>query len=139
MPQKKPSSDSSPPAALGIVDMIINTIESSYRDISAIISARIDLAKLDLAEIIASVLASAVIGLIGLIGLAYLMVALALFLGEVLGKPSLGFFIMGMILSGLAVYLAKVSPDLLKNFFWRLVFTKLDELERQRSNTNAGT
>lgn len=119
--------------------MILDTIESSYRDLSVIISAKIDLAKLDLAEIIASVLASLVIGLIGLIGGAYLLVALALFLGELLGRPSIGFLVMGMILSLVAVYLARVSPELLKNFFWRLVFAKLDELERQRSTPDANS
>lgn len=119
--------------------MILDTIESSYRDLSVIISAKIDLAKLDLAEIIASVLASLVIGLIGLIGGAYLLVALALFLGELFGRPSIGFLVMGMILSLVAVYLARVSPELLKNFFWRLVFAKLDELERQRSTPDANS
>ncbi|GEM_PF-1688887 len=128
--KKQPSSHTTRPSRL--TDIIADTIESSYRDISAIISAKIELTKLDIAEMVAGVAAWLIIAVLALIGVAYFMIAAALLLGEMLGKPSLGFLAMGMLMSVIAVYFAKVSPNTLKNFFWKLVFAKLVELEQQK-------
>lgn len=115
-----------------LTDIIAETIENSYRDISAIISAKIELTKLDIAEMIASVAAWLFVACLVLVGMAYFMIAAALLLGEMLGKTSLGFLAMGMLMSAIAVCFAKLSPNMLKNFFWRLVFAKLVELEQQK-------
>lgn len=115
-----------------LTDVIADAIESSYRDISAIVSAKIDLAKLDLAEIIAGLAASLVVVLIATVSVACLMIAVALLIGEWLGKPSLGFLTLGIVIGLIAVYFAKASPNALKNFFWKLIFAKLDELERRK-------
>ncbi len=128
--KEQPSSHTTRPSRL--TDTIADAIESSYRDISAIISAKIELAKLDVAEIIASVAASLLIAAVALIGVAYFMIAAALLLGEMFGKPSFGFLAMGMLMSVIAVYFAKFSPSTLKNFFWKIVFAKLSELEQQK-------
>ncbi|PIO46924.1 MAG: hypothetical protein CMR00_12995 [[Chlorobium] sp. 445] len=128
--RKRPPAQSTRPPRL--TDVIADAIESSYRDISAIISAKIDLAKLDLAEIIAGVAASLLVAIIALISTAYLMIAVALLIGEWLGKPSLGFLTLGILTGLIAVYFVKVSPNTLKNFFWKLISEKLDELEQQR-------
>ena len=81
----------------GIQQMLDESATSTYKDIVAIIEAKIELLKIEMTETLALVGASVVLGVILVIGTGYFITTLALLAGELLGYPFLGYLLVSFI------------------------------------------
>lgn len=112
-------------AQKSVPQLIEDTLRETYEDTIEIVSAKIAMAKLDIADMIAAAAAALVTAIIGFIGLVYLFIAAAIYLGELLGRASAGYLVMGTVVLLIAAFFAKVKPDLLKNLFRGVLDEKL--------------
>lgn len=95
----------------------------SLDDVSDLISAKLELAKLDALELFSSLAASLAVALLWIAGASCLFIALALYLGELFGQRSLGFLAIGVVILAAVSFLNWLQPDWLRKaflaLFWR--------------------
>ncbi|NMW19138.1 MAG: phage holin family protein [Chlorobiaceae bacterium] len=99
----------------GIHKILDESITSTYEDVIKIVEAKIELVKIELTEKISVVSAMVILGVILIIGIAYLITTFALLTGELLGHPFLGYLLVSLIFISCFVFFTKFKPSLLKN------------------------
>ncbi len=70
--------------------------------------------------------AMVILGVILIIGIAYLITTFALLTGELLGHTFLGYFIVSLIFLSSFVFLTKLKPYLLKNLLQKIFLSVND-------------
>jgi hypothetical protein len=115
-----------------IVELLDETLSQSLDEFSDMLTAKVELAKLDAIELLSGIASNLVLVLISLVGASCLFIALALYLGELFGQRSLGFLAIGGVLIGAVVFINIFRPLWVRNlflkFFWR-------EYQRRQSAT----
>jgi len=115
-----------------IVELLDETLSQSLDEFSDMLTAKVELAKLDAFELLSGIASNLVLVLISLVGASCLFIALALYLGELFGQRSLGFLAIGGVLIGAVVFINIFRPLWVRNlflkFFWR-------EYQRRQSAT----
>ncbi len=106
-----------------LIELLDETLSQSLDDVSDLLTAKVELAKLDAIELLSGIAANVVLVLISLFGASCLFIALALYLGELFGQRSLGFLAIGGVLIGAIVFINVFQPLWVRNlflkFFWR--------------------
>ncbi len=106
-----------------VIELLDETLSQSLDDFSDLLTAKVELAKLDAIELLSGIAANIVLVLISLVGASCLFIALALYLGELFGQRSLGFLAIGGVLIGMVVFINVFQPLWVRNvflkFFWR--------------------
>jgi hypothetical protein len=110
----------------GIHQLLEDSVTSTYADITAIIEARIELLKIELTEKIAQVSVIVILGVILIIGLAYLITTIALLAGELLGHPFLGYLLVSLVFLACFTFFTKFKPFLLKNLIQNILLSVHD-------------
>ena len=103
-----------------------DTATSTYQDVIAIIEAKIELVRIELTDKVSLVSAMVILGVILIIGIAYLITTFALLTGELLGHTFLGYFIVSLIFLSSFVFLTKLKPYLLKNLLQKIFLSVND-------------
>lgn len=105
-----------------VIELLDESLSQSLDDFSDMLTAKVELAKLDAIELLSGIAATVVLVLISLVGALCLFIALALYLGEIFGQRSLGFLAVGSVLIGAVVFINVFQPlwvrDLFLKFFW---------------------
>ncbi|MFQ3596917.1 MAG: hypothetical protein SNJ55_00025 [Chloroherpetonaceae bacterium] len=106
-----------------VIELLDESLSQSLDDFSDMVTAKVELAKIDAIELLSGIAANIVLVLISIVGASCLFIALALYLGEILGQRSLGFLTIGGVLIGTVVLINVFQPSLVRNlflkFFWR--------------------
>ncbi len=110
----------------GIHKIIEDNATSTYEDVIEIIEAKIELVKIELTEKISLVSAAVILGVILIIGIAYMITTFALLTGELLGHPFLGYLFVSLIFLSCFVFFAKFKPLLLKNMLQNIFLSVND-------------
>lgn len=110
----------------GIHKLLEDTASSTVADVMDIIDARIELLKIELTEKIASVSVLVILGLILLLGIAYLVTTIALFAGELLRHQFLGYLLVSLVFLSCFLFLTRIKPFLLKNLIQNILLSVHD-------------
>ncbi|KZK73585.1 MAG: hypothetical protein A3K90_08175 [Pelodictyon luteolum] len=110
----------------GVSRLLDETISSTFDDVKTIIDARMELMKIELSEKIALLAAVLVISLILLGGTAYLVTTVALFIGELSGRTSLGFLSVSLVFIGCFIYFTRFRPSVLKEWIQKFIISLYD-------------
>ncbi len=110
----------------GIHAIFNETAASTYNDITTIIEAKIELLKIEMTEKIAVVSSMVILGVILIIGVAYLLTTLALLSGELLGHPFLGYLLVGLVFLSGFLFFSKARPLFLKNMIQNILLSVHD-------------
>ncbi len=106
-----------------LIELLDETLSQSLDDFSDLLTAKVELAKLDAIELLSGIAATVVLVLISLVGASCLFIAFALYLGELFGQRSLGFLAIGGVLIGAVAFINVFQPLWVRNlflkFFWR--------------------
>jgi len=94
----------------GIPKLLDDTVTSTYHDVLAIVEAKFELLKIEMTEKIAVVAALAMLGVILLIGIAYLVTTLALLVGELVGHVFLGYLFVSLLFLSCFFFFTKFRP-----------------------------
>ncbi len=105
-----------------LIELLDETFSQSLDDVSDMLTAKIELAKLEAIELLAGVAANIVLVLISLMGALCLLIALALYLGEWFGQRSLGFLVTGVGLIGAVLFITVAQPLWVRNWFLTLLW-----------------
>jgi len=114
-----------------IIELLDETLSQSLDDFSHLLTAKVELAKLDAIELLSGIAANVVLVLISLIGASCLFIALALYLGELFGQRSLGFLAIGGVLIGVVVFINIFQPLWVRNLFLKFFW---HEYQRKQSS-----
>ncbi|NTV45029.1 MAG: phage holin family protein [Chlorobiales bacterium] len=117
-PQTTTSKSSSIPS------LIEDAVSNTYKDILEIVSAKIELAKLEVTEQLAVLLSNFIVLTIALAGLIYLGAAFSIFLGEVTGYKWLGYLIIGLVFLICVLVFGKLRPEWLRSLIERSILKK---------------
>ena len=107
-------------------ELLDETAAATYKDIMAIVEARLELLKIEVTQKISLIGAAVIIGVIGALGVAFLLTTLALLLGEVTGHTFLGFFIVSLLFFGGLWFFTHFRPTLLQHFIQNLLLSTND-------------
>jgi hypothetical protein len=110
----------------GITHLLEDTVTSTYADITAIIEAKIELLKIELTEKIAQISVIVILGVILIIGLAYLITTFALLAGELFGHPFLGYLLVSLVFLACFTFFTKLKPFFLKNLIQNILLSVHD-------------
>jgi hypothetical protein len=110
----------------GIQQLLDESANSMYKDVMAIIEARVELLKIEMTEKLALIGASVVLGVILIIGTGYFITTLALLAGELLGHPFLGYLLVSFIFLACILFFTKFRPLLLKNLIQKILLSLHD-------------
>ncbi|NTU54227.1 MAG: phage holin family protein [Chlorobiaceae bacterium] len=110
----------------GIPALIDATVTSTYKDIMAIVEAKLELLKIELTEKVALASALLILAVLFLIGTAYMVTSLALLTGELLGHAWLGYLVVSLLFLGGFLFFTKIRPDALKDFIHKIILTAND-------------
>lgn len=110
----------------GITDLLDETATSFYDDVVAIVEARIELLKIEVAERISVVATIAILGMLLIVGMVYLLTTLALLTGELLGHPFLGYLLVSLLFLSSFLFFTKFKPLLLKNLIQNFLLSLHD-------------
>ncbi len=110
----------------GIHRLLEETASSTYADVIDIIEARIELLKIELTEKIAAVSVFIILGIILIIGIAYLITTFALLAGEFFRHQFLGYLLVSLLFLCCFVFLARIKPLLLKNLIQNILLSVHD-------------
>jgi len=110
----------------GITDLLDETATSLFDDVVAIVDAKIELLKIEIAEKVSVVATIAILGILLIVGLAYLVTTLALLTGEFLGHPFLGYLLVSMLFLSSFLFFTKFKPLLLKNLIQNILLSLHD-------------
>lgn len=97
-----------------VSDLIEDTIAETYSDLIDILSAKIEIAKIEVSEQLADVIANVVILIILLSGVLYLSASAAIFIGDITGYPWLGYLVISGVIFIIVFVLTKLKPDWLR-------------------------
>jgi small-conductance mechanosensitive channel len=100
-----------------VIELLDESLSQSLDDFSDLLTAKVELAKLDAIELLSGIAANVVLVLISVVGVLCLFIALALYLGEFFGQRSLGFLAVGGFLVGAVVFLNVFKPMWIRNLF----------------------
>jgi hypothetical protein len=114
-----------------IIELLDETLSQSLDDFSDLLTAKVELAKLDAIELLSGIAANVVLVLISLIGASCLFITLALYLGELFGQRSLGFLAIGGVLIGVVVFINIFQPLWVRNLFLKFFW---HEYQRKQSS-----
>lgn len=115
-----------------VIELLDESLSQSLDDVSDILSAKVELAKLDAIELLSVIAANVVAVLIALLGASCLFIALALYLGELFGQRSLGFLAIGGALIGALVLMNFLRPLWLRKLFLKMFWR---EYQHRQSKT----
>ncbi len=115
-----------------IVELLDETLSQSLDEFSDMLTAKVELAKLDAIELLSGIASNLVLVLISLVGASCLFIALALYLGELFGQRSLGFLAIGGVLIGAVVFINVFQPLWVRNLFLKFLWR---EYQRRQSST----
>ncbi len=124
--KKGHGSTSSERTGNGATDLFDETTTSLYSDVVAIVEAKIELLKIEVAEKVSVVATVAILGMLLIVGIAYLVTTLALLAGEFLGHPFLGYLIVSMFFLLSFLFFTKLKPLLLKNLIQNILLSLYD-------------
>ncbi len=110
----------------GIHTILNESVASTYNDVTTIIEAKIELLKIEMSEKIAVISSVVILGVILIIGLAYLLTTLALCSGELFGHTYLGFLLVGMVFLLGFLFFSKAKPLLLKTMIQNILLSVHD-------------
>jgi hypothetical protein len=107
------------------------------------VEKRLELFMIETGEKLANVLAKGssvlVTGLIALMGMLFLLLALAFFLGDLLGSMALGFSIVGVLLFTVALIVYLVAPEAIEeNVRRRIADQFMDKPQKQVTGAGSG-
>jgi hypothetical protein len=114
------------PARPGIHKLLEDTASSTYTDVMDIIEAKIELLKIELTEKIAGVSVFVILGVILIIGIAYLITTFALFFGELFGHQFIGYLLVSLVFIACFIFLTRFKPLLLKNLIQNILLSVHD-------------
>ena len=109
-----------------IQQLVDEAATSLYKDIMAIVEARLELLKIELTQKISLIGAAVVVGVIVIIGATFLLATIALFLGELMGHTFLGFFAVSLIFFVGFWFFTRYRPTLLQHFIQNLLLSTYD-------------
>ncbi len=124
--KKEQGSTSSKKTGTGITDLLDETADSLYGDVVAIIEAKIELLKIEIAEKVSIVATVAILGMLLIVGVAYLVTTFALLAGEFLGHPFLGYLFVSMLFLLSFLFFTRFKPLLLKNLIQNILLSLHD-------------
>ncbi len=107
----------------GMQQLFDESATSMYRDVMAIIEAKLELLKIEMTEKLALAGAGVVLGVILVIGTGYFITTFALLAGELLGHPFLGYLLVSFIFLLCFLFLTKIRPLLLKNLIRKILLS----------------
>lgn len=113
--RKDSQSESAAGKQSSVSSLIEDAVSTTYKDIIEIVSAKIEIAKLEVTEQFARFLSYFVVLTIALTGIIYLGAAFSIFIGEATGYKWLGYLIIGFIFSLIAVIFGMLRPDWLRS------------------------
>jgi hypothetical protein len=108
--------DANIPPEKPLADKLAAYFKELSQDVLDIINAKVEILKLDVQEFLVRATSSIIAAFLGLIGVIYLFTFIAIFLGEVLGRLSLGFLIMSIVMLAVAGFIAKFRGNAIENF-----------------------
>ncbi|MBF0586572.1 phage holin family protein [Prosthecochloris sp. N3] len=106
-----------------LAGLVSRTITDTYDDLFDIIDARIELVKIELTAKLATVAALLITAAILFAGIIYLIAAVALLIGELLGHYYLGYLIVSAVFLLTGLFLTKIRPDVLKNLIQTILLS----------------
>ena len=124
--EKEQGSTSSRSKRTGIPELVDETATSLYDDVVAIVEAKFELLKIELAGQVSVLATAAALGVILMVGAGYFVTTLALLAGELLGHPFLGYLFVSLIFLSCFVFFAKFKPLLLKNMLQNIFLSVND-------------
>ncbi|MEI6692722.1 MAG: phage holin family protein [Chlorobium sp.] len=124
--EKVPASTPLKRKQTGIHKILDDTVTSTYEDVIVIIESKIELLKIELTEKISVVAAMVILGVVLVIGIAYLITTFAMLTGELLGHLFLGYLIVSLIFISCFVFFVKFKPLLLKNMLQKIFLSVND-------------
>jgi hypothetical protein len=110
----------------GITEFIDKTATSLYDDVVAIVDAKIELLKIELAKKVSALVAVAVLFVILLLGVGYLFTTIALLTGEFLGHPFLGYLLVSIFFLLCFLFFTRIRPLLLNNLIQKILLSLYD-------------
>ncbi len=127
--KKEQGTTSSKRKRSGIADLLDETATSLYDDVVAIVEARVELLKIEVAEKISVVVTVAILGILLIGGVAYFFTTFALMTGELLGHPFLGYLLVSMLFLSSFLFFIKFKPLLLKNLIQNILLSLYDSIK----------
>ena len=124
--EKERGSASSERKRPGIPELVEETATSLYDDVVAIVEAKFELLKIELAEKISLLATAIILGVILIVGAGYFITTLALLAGELLGHPFLGYLIVSMLFLSCFVFFTRFKPLFLKNLIQKILLSLHD-------------
>ncbi len=124
--KKEQGSTSSERKRSGIPELVEETATSLYDDVVAIVEAKFELLKIELAEKISLFATAIILGVILIVGTGYFITTLALLAGELLGHPFLGYLIVSMLFLSCFVFFTRFKPLFLKNLIQKILLSLHD-------------
>ena len=124
--EKVPASKTVKRKHTGIHKILDDTVTSTYEDVIVIIESKIELLKIELTEKISVVAAMVILGVVLVIGIAYLITTFAMLTGELLGHLFLGYLMVSLIFISCFVFFVKFKPLLLKNMLQKIFLSVND-------------
>jgi hypothetical protein len=116
-----------------IIELLDESLSQSLDDFSEILTAKVELAKLDAIELLSSIAATIVLVLVSLVGASCLFIAFALYLGELFGQRSLGFLAIGVVLVGAISFITIFQPLWLRNMFLKIFWREYQTRQSSKS------
>ncbi len=105
-----------------VSSLIENTVSDTYSDIHDIFTAKIELAKLELTEQLADILAKIIILIVLLIAGLYLVSALAIFIGDISGYSWLGYLLISLVIFIVSISLLHFKPEYLTDKIQQFIY-----------------
>ena len=124
--KKEQGSTSSERKRSGIPELVEETATSLYDDVVAIVEAKFELLKIELAEKISMLASAIILGVILIIGAGYFVTTLALLAGELLGHPFLGYLLVSMLFILCFLFFTRFKPLFLKTLIQKLLLSLHD-------------
>ncbi|MBM3162067.1 MAG: phage holin family protein [Chlorobi bacterium] len=123
---RKNRTEASKQKQTGIPGLIDETVTSTYEDVLAIVEAKTELVKIDLTKKISIAAALLLLGVVLMIGVAYLITTIALLLGELTGHVFIGYLLVSLVFLSCFFFFIRIRPHLLPNLIQKLLLSTHD-------------
>ncbi len=124
--EKEQGSTSSRSKRSRIPELVDETATSLYDDVVAIVEAKFELLKIELAERVSVLVTAAILGVIFVVGAGYFVTTLALLAGELLGHPFLGYLLVSMLFLSCFLFFTRFKPLFLKTQIQKILLSLHD-------------
>ncbi len=124
--EKEQGSTSSGRKRSSIPELVDETATSLYDDVVAIVEAKFELLKIELAGQVSVLATAAALGVILMVGAGYFVTTLALLAGELLGHPFLGYLIVSMLFLSCFLFFTRFKPLFLKTLIQKILLSLYD-------------